>query len=154
MIPAEKSNCSSKNFQAIANANLRMYTLCVEKEAPDDQTMQYLAVWQENKLYCEASERKEYNEKENTTWKTVSKDDPRKMWKTINYKDKNSQPKSNNSDISPEIVHRYFTAIFQAEHLAAKPTVDDIKEELNNYSVVHDYLDDDFSYDELNKAMV
>ena len=76
------------------------------------------------------------------------------MWKTINYKDKNSQPKSNNSDISPEIIHRYFTAIFQAEHLAAKPTVDDIKEELNNYSVVHDYLDDDFSYDELNKAIM
>ena len=102
--------------------------------------------------YCEASERKEYNVKENFAWKTVSKDDPRKMWKTINYKDKNS--KSNNDNIDPEIVHRYFTGIFQAEHLAAKPTVADVKEELNDYSVVHEFLDEDFKYDEWYKAIM
>ena len=36
VIPENKSNCSSKNFRAIADANLQMYTKCVEDGVDDE----------------------------------------------------------------------------------------------------------------------
>ena len=36
-IPVEKSNCSSKNFLAIAEANLHMYSRCIENNESEDK---------------------------------------------------------------------------------------------------------------------
>ena len=90
-IPASKSNCSSKNFNAIADANLKMYTRCVEGDATDDQALPYLLTWQDNKIFADISERTEFNIKNNRSWKCVSKNDPRKMWKVIDYNNKESK---------------------------------------------------------------
>ena len=96
--------------------------------------MQYLSVWQGNRLYAEACEEKEYNVKDNVSWKKVSKDDPRKMWKIIDYKEKESMSQTQNNTISPQAIHQYFTNIFQAKHLASKPTVDDIQDDIHSYT--------------------
>ena len=71
-----------------------MYTRCMEENRPDDQALQYLLTWQENKLLAAISEEKEYNIKINNSWKCISKKDPRKMWKSIDYKDKEKKLKT------------------------------------------------------------
>ena len=152
VIPESKINCSSKNFHAIADANLSMYTKCVENGVDDEQTMKYLYVWQENKQLAESSEKKEYNLKKNVGWKSVSKDDPRKMWKMIDYKNGSLSQQRENA-ISPRMIHNYFTGIFQAHHLSAKPTVDDVIDDLNNYQMTDSELDADFSFDDLNRGI-
>ena len=149
VIPASKASCSSKNFYAIADANLKMYTRCVEDGVDDEETLRYLLVWQENKLYAELLEAREYNVKENVGWKSVSKKDPRKMWKMIDYKD-SSLSQKRQDPISPQVIHKYFKSIFQADHLASKPTVDDVLNELQNYHVADHELDVELSYADLN----
>ena len=152
VIPENKSNCSSKNFHAIADANLQMYTKCVEDGVDEEQTLEYLLVWQENKQYAEISEKKEYNVKENVGWKSVSKDDPRKMWKMIDYKE-SSQPQKRDNPVSPQVIHKYFKKIFQADHLAKKPTVEDVVSEVERYHTADNELDVEFSYDDLNRGI-
>ena len=100
-------------------------------------------------MYAETLEEREYNVKENVSWKRVSKEDPRKMWKMIDYKDNMSSQKREDS-ISPQVVHKYFTNIFQAEHLASKPTVDDVLKDLDDYDYSDSELDAEFSNDDLN----
>ena len=87
-IPDSKANCSSKNFLAIAEANLNMYSRCIENTASDETAMNYLMTWRENIAYANVCEQKEYNTKRNFAMKHVAKDNPRKMWKVIDYKDK------------------------------------------------------------------
>ena len=152
-IPEDKSNCSSRNFLAIADANLMMYSRCVENDAPENTTMQYLLTWRDNLRYAKVCEEKEYNVRGNISWKCLAKDDPRKMWKKIDYKDNESTLKQE-TKISTDVVHRYFKNIFQADHLSSKPTVGLIKDELENYRVVHDQLDQNLTYDELNGAIM
>ena len=152
-IPVEKSNCSSKNFLAIAEANLHMYSRCIEDNESEEKTMQYLMIWRENLQYANIMEEKEYNTKKNNSWQRVAKDDPRKMWKLIDYKDKETKRKQEEK-INPRTIHQYFKGIFQADHLSQKPTVKDVKDDLLNYDVVHDQLDKDFSIMELNAAIL
>ena len=64
-----------------------MYTRCVENNIAEETAMQYLSVWRDNLMYAKVYEEKEYNVKQNITWKPVAKDDSRKMWKIIDYKD-------------------------------------------------------------------
>ena len=82
-IPDNKANCSSKNFLAIAEANLSMYSRCIESSAPDETALNYLMTWRENIAYASECEKKEYNTRRNDAWKYVAKDNPRKMWRVI-----------------------------------------------------------------------
>ena len=152
-IPENKANCTSKNFNAIAEANLKMYTICVEENRSDDEAMQYLLTWQENKTLAAISEEKEFNTKINNSWKCISKKDPRKMWKSIDYKDKESKVEKDVS-VDPKIIHEYFENIFQAAHLSRNPTIDDIKNELDSYTVVNEELDQEFTYEELCQSIL
>ena len=63
IIPDSKANCSSKNFKAIAEANLSMYSRCIENSAPEATAMNYLMTWRENIAYANECEQKEYNTK-------------------------------------------------------------------------------------------
>ena len=129
-----------------------MYSRCIENDIAEDTTQQYLSVWRENLMYAKVSEEKEFNVKQNVTWKSVAKDDPRKMWKIIDYKDNETTLKQE-MKLSPETIHRYFRNIFQADHLSSKPTVSLIKDELESYNVVHEQLDHDLTFEELNDAI-
>ena len=78
---------------AIAEANLSTYSRCIENSAPDETAMNYLLTWRENIEYAKECEKKEYNTRRNDAWKHVAKDNPRKMWKVIDYKDKETKLK-------------------------------------------------------------
>ena len=70
----------------------------------------------------------------------------------IDYKDSQSSQKRENP-ISLQVIHKYFTNIFQADHLSTKPTVNDVLDELESYHVVDHELDAEFSYADLNLAI-
>ena len=149
-IPEEKSLCSSKNFHAIAHANLVRYTNLVESGASADVYTPYLFCWQQNKKYADSKETEEYNIKKNKNWKFLAKNDTKALWKAIEYKEKeNTQLQS----LKPDLIHTYFTDIFQAKHLQTNPVVDDMINEINNYNVWNDSLDENFTYQELNIAI-
>ena len=152
-IPDNKANCSSKNFMAIAEANLKMYSRCIENSAPEETAMNYLMTWRDNIAYANECEQKEYNTKRNHAWKHVAKDNPRKMWKIIDYKDKETKLKQE-IKIKPQTVQHYFKGIFQADHLSEKPTVKDIRCKLDDYDVTDEQLDQDFSFTEFNDAIL
>ena len=122
-----KSNCSSKTFLAIAESNLKLPFRCIENNEPKDTTMKHLMVWRENLAYADAGEELEYNTRNNASWKRVSKNDLRKMWKLIDYKDKEAKLKENTA-IDPKVIHHCFRNIFQASHLSRKATVNDVGE--------------------------
>ena len=81
------------------------------------KTMQYLTTWQENLQYANKMEMKEYNTKKNSSWQRIAKDDPRKMWQLIDYKDTATMRKQEKK-INPQVIHQYFKGIFQADHLS------------------------------------
>ena len=152
-IPDNKANCPSKNFMAIVEANLKMYSRCIENNAPEETTMNYLMTWRDNIAYANECEQKEYNTRRNHAWKHVAKDNPRKMWKIIDYKDEETKLKQE-IKIKPQTVQHYFKGIFQADHLSEKPTVKDIRCKLNDYDVTDEQLDQDFSFTEFNDAVL
>ena len=115
--------------------------------------MQYLSVWRKNLTYAKLSEEREFNVKQNITRKTVAKDDPKKMWKIIDYKDNESILKQD-IKLSPETVQLYFKNIYQADHLFRNPTISLVKEELKDYNIVNEQLDQRFTYKELNDAIM
>ena len=75
------------------------------------------------------------------------------MWKVIDYKDKETKLKQE-IKIKPKTVQIYFKGIFQADHLAEKPTVKDIRCKLDNYDVTDEQLDRDFPFTEFNDAIL
>ena len=87
----------------------------------------------------------------NTTWRTVAKDNPREMWKMINYKENDTKKKP--KKINEKVIQEYFKSIFQAQKLQNNPTIDDIKDTLITYHVYIPLLDDDFTVNELNEAI-
>ena len=74
------------------------------------------------------------------------------MCKRIDYKNKETNLKQE-SRLSPDTIHCYFKNIFQADHLSTKPTVGQMKHELEDYCIAHDQLDQDLTYGELNQAI-
>ena len=150
-IPTEKSLCSSKNFHAIAHANIIMYMNLVESGVSTDVSLPYLMCWQENKKFAAIKEEDEYSVRKNKKWKYLAKTDTKAMWNAIDYNEKDCTSK--NQDLRPEVIHKYFTDIFQANHLRTNPTVDHIQSEVDGYSKYNRLLDQEFTYDELNNAI-
>ena len=151
-IPDEKKNLTSRHFQAIATANLNMYSLAIQRNDPG--AMGYYDVWVTNHEYALIREKEEYNEKVNTQWKAMAKDNPKRLWKVIDYKDKAaSETNDEISKISEKVIQKYFRGIFQDERLSERPTISDVRETVNEYNVYIPLLDDDFTLNELNVAI-
>ena len=132
-----KANCISKDFHAIAEANLHMYSKLVAIDTPAADVIPFLLCWQQNEMYAKVSEEKEYNVKKKENWRNVAKTDSRKMWKIIEYHEKDTTSTKKHT-ISSTIINDYFTNIFQAEDLATNPTIEDIQRDVSNYSIHHD----------------
>ena len=151
-IPEEKKHLSSQNFKAIAEANLHMYNTSLQRLDPSENSMKYFDAWAANQGYAAMKEKEEFNEKVNPSWKKVAKDNPKKLWKLIDYKDKNSK-KDKEVKIDEHTIQEYFKGIFQAQKLEGTPTVADVRSALENYNFNVPILDDDFTMDELNAAI-
>ena len=151
-IPEQKEHLTSYNFRAIADANLHMYNISLHRLDPAENSMQFFDAWVANHEYALLKEKTEYNEKVNPSWKKIAKDDPKKLWKKINYKDENNK-KRKSEKIDEKTIQKYFKGIFQAPKLEGTPTVADVRESLAAYNVYVPILDDDFTLDELNVAI-
>ena len=98
------------NFRAIAYANMIMYDHCIQRNENSQVTFEYYNVWKANMEYARQKEKDEYNEKVNISWRNVSKEDPKKLWERIEYKEKTL---STCQDIDMKGTRDYFTDIFQ-----------------------------------------
>ena len=148
-----KKHLSSTNFKAIADANLHMYTLSTQRNDDAIISSTYFDTWALHSTYCRLKEKEEYNEKVNTTWRTLSKEDPRKLWKKINYKNDDSKMATESSSLDGTTVTAYFKKIFQADRLKDNPVVEDIEDGLSEYTMHVPLLDDCFTIQELNLAI-
>ena len=154
MIPEDKRCLSSSNFRAIAEANLQMYSLSIQRNDDPEQSFVFFETWSSNIEFAKRKEKEEYNEKVNRSWRSLSKDNPKLLWRRINYKEEDPDTKAmKNSSLTGDLISNYFKKIFQAERLKNNPTVADIVNELDNYTMYVPLLDDCFTIDELNIAI-
>ena len=77
-IPVDKKDLNSHNFRAIAEANLRMYNISIQRNNNLDQTAVYYKTWESTLAYAAVEEREEYNTKVNISWRFTSKNNPKK----------------------------------------------------------------------------
>ena len=146
-IPVDKKDLNSHNFRAIAEANLRMYNISIQRNNNLDQTAVYYKTWESTLAYAAVKEREEYNTKVNISWRFTSKNNPKKLWKMIDYDDKGLKSVTSTYSVRENLIHNYFSDVFQAKRLEANPTVADIKRTLEAYNVYIPVMDDDFIFD-------
>ena len=71
----------------------------------------------------------------------------------IDYDDKGLKPVTSTYSVRENLIHNYFSDVFQAKRLEKNPTVADIKHTLEAYNVYIPVMDDDVIFDELNDAI-
>jgi hypothetical protein len=152
-VPEEKKHLTSHNFHAIADANLRMYTLSLQRDDDPATCDVYYQLWEVNQAYAYIKEKEEYNVRANTSWKYTAKNDPKKLWKKIDYKDKNNKSQNEKTGIEEGVILDYFKGIYQNERLEKNPTIEDVKDSLDTYNMYVPVLDDNFTMDELDRAI-
>ena len=112
-------------------------------EPPIDEMLQYLLCWQENEQYAKISDEKEYNMKTKTNkWEYNAKNDSRKMWKRIDYREKDAHIAK--SRINPININEYLKNIFQAKNLIKNPTKENVQEDISHYNEYCHQLDRNF----------
>ena len=151
VIPEDKKHLASVNFHAIARANLNMYVLLIQANKMNEAET-YFQVWDSNQSFAAIKEEEEFNTKVNPSWKFLAKNDTRKMWKRIDYKDVEAKS-TVKCKIDEKVVRDYFVKIFQSERIASNPTVADVRDSLLTYHIYIPILDDDMTLDELNIAI-
>ena len=63
-------------------------------------------------------EDEEFNAQVNTSWKFLAKNNPRKMWKRIDYKDVETKAPQHVRKMDENVVRNYFLKVFQSERIA------------------------------------
>ena len=152
VIPEDKKHLTSNNFLAIAKANLNMYVLLIQSQRMDEAEP-YFQLWDNYQSYAALKEDEEFNAQVNTSWKFLAKNNPRKMWKRIDYKDVETKAPQHVRKMDENVVRNYFLKVFQSERIASNPTVADVRDSLLNYHIHIPILDDDITLDELNLAI-
>ena len=94
-------------------------------------------------------EEEEYNTRVNEKWKYCAKNDPKKMWKEIDWKGKSINRKR--ETLSEDTIHSYFKQIFQSPKTANKPTLDSIS--IPEETKYVEELDKDITIEEVNKSI-
>ena len=144
----QHENCESKNFKAIAEANLVRYQ---DLQSTDTIAADYY--WNQWLMYADLAQFKEKEELSLTNtrrWKHLMDKDPKKLWMQIDWK---GQPKTRPEELHQEIIYTFFKNIFQSPYLDDKPKLIDISEELSAYDVTSDITDKDIEMPELETAI-
>ena len=79
-----------------------MYTLSIQRNEDEIQRNAYYTTWEANLAYAIIKEKEEFNERTNTSWKFMSNNDPRKLWKLIDYNDKGMKAATTTQESSGE----------------------------------------------------
>ena len=124
--PPPQENCTSANFIAIANAHQTEYSRLynedpVRADHHRNQWLYYEELAIQNELKEDSAEKK---------WKEMYYKDPAALWKSIGWK----KPEKCNEDIPPNVIHNFFTDVFQSAKTRHNPTLDNfqIPQEENN----------------------
>ena len=143
------SNCTSANYKAIAKTNFLQYQRLLTSGCIEEEYKTYRDTWIEAEQLTVRYEEEEYNTRVNERWKYCAKNDPKKMWKEIDWKGKSINRKK--EMLSEYTIHSYFKQIFQSPKTANKPTLDSISiPEETNYI---EELDKDITIEEVNKSI-
>ena len=142
-------NCTSSNFQAIANANLMAYNTYVNQCNSPLVTSHYIENWMKFEKLAIQARNDELNTKINKSWKD-KKGDGKKLWECIDWKGK-AEIKVDKPPEEAEIV-RYFKSIFQSPKTKNDPVIDEVWEELETYDVYIPTIDDQPTMEELESA--
>ena len=86
-IQPKLSNCNSKHFRAIANANMTRYITLIESNISNDNINEYLDNWMKFEKLAVDTENKEINSRVNTSWKNC-RYDGKKLWDMVDWNDK------------------------------------------------------------------
>ena len=111
---------NSDHLQAIADINYYTFDYLMNRNADETEYRPYLLQWIK---YCEMAKMKqeeEYYIRINKNWKNTNKNETKKLWKLINWKDK--QPNcSKEEKPSATMIDRYFRSIFLSSKTSNTP---------------------------------
>ena len=151
LIEPPNTNCNSKNIRAISNAFFHLYNHKINSNASvDEVTIAAQQWWDYNRLAIDM-EKKELNTSINKKWAHCRKNDPRKMWKMIDWKGHSQEKPS--SDIDPISINRYFTNIFQSDKTSNHLTIADIQADVDSYRPNSQLLDNQMTIEELKTVL-
>ena len=143
------NNCDSKHFKSIAEANELCYQFHLEKRNIS-VAYNYRDLWLKYQELAYIKEDEEIVKSKCSQWKALNKENPKKMWELIDWKDSSSKQKD--EIIPARVIEKFFCGIFQAPFLLDKPTITDASEMINEYLGVCEDTDKDILSDELKIA--
>ena len=98
----------------------------------------------------EETENKERRRDRAQSWRQMYKNDARQLWKEIEWKQKlHAEIQSTPSNV----VHDFFTNIFQSSHLQYLPTLVERENEIKNYSTFSNITDSNICIAEVESAV-
>ena len=141
-------NCNSKNFKAISEAKYMCYIYYSNNDT--SRSEQYRDEWLLYQAKAWQAENDELAKLKSKQWRHCYTNDPKKLWRMIDWKGEITTDKSHD-DIPPNVIHTYFNNIFNSEKTMNDPTLDGI----NIDEIVADcpVLDPQIDQDELDYAI-
>ena len=144
------SNCTSKNFKAIAKANHERYQQLMLEGKGMDEYLQYMETWCEAQKMARKYEEEEFNTKTNKRWNSCKKDG-RTLWSLIDWKGKSVNYQI--EDIPPETIQKYFKGIFQSPKIVDTPPIHEAFKIFTDYDTYVHILDQKITLEEVNAAI-
>ena len=129
-----QNNCNSQNFMGIADVHYKRYLDLLDSN--------YLAVshHKEEWLFYQGiywqKEEEELNKFNNEKWSLLSKSDPKKLWKQLEWRGE-VRPQSTQTNI----IRSYIDNIFNDSKIQGNPKIEEVKDELESYDVYNDVTD-------------
>lgn len=145
------NNLTSAHLRAIADCHFAMYMHKLNCNEPEYMITEYANSWWHYHSLAIEQEKYEYNVNINKRWTNCYKSNTKRLWELIDWKGDTR----NNSvhEIDPDIIQSYFKNIFQSTKVSNDPIVQDVSDEINNYSMYIPSLDDMPIFDEINIAI-
>ena len=141
-------NCNSENYKAIANINLMQYERL--KEIEPNRAEHYRNEWLHFQALTLLKKEEEESTNRNEKWNKWYKHDARRLWKQIEWK-----PKTyiENESVADNVMHKFFSDIFQSPTIRDQPTLQHNAVDLNSYHVFSNVTDANITIDEVDKAL-
>ena len=145
----KQNNCTSKNFKAIAEAHHAQH-IRLEYTSPEESNY-YKNQWLYYQQIAMIKEEEEYSKYKSKKWYKIYKNDPKEVWKMLNWKGCENTEKN---ELSPTIIHNYFKNVFQSSKTIDNPKLSDIDNTLQVYNVYNAITDSTITMEDLNHALI
>ena len=145
-----RDNRNSHNLQAIAEMNFYTFNVLMDSNASQEEYIPYLEQYNKYRELAIIKQDEEFNTKTNNKWKNMNKNDTKKLWQCIDWKDKHNDIDGKPSD---EMIDTYFRSIFQSTKICNDPTTDNSIRKINDFELNIPLLDDNVNINEFNLAL-